>query len=122
MMPKAEQAQQQAMLTKEEAEALKTKLEAERNYFPKEPFKPLRFPKLPHEYEIVCTSKEQFEAMDKYGKGLRKKHPSWKEEKVIRKVFEQFPSVKIKLKTNDESTVSGSSQENTSGDHREDSI
>lgn len=106
------------LLTPEESKQLKEMLEAERSYYPADAFSPLLYRKLPkNEYNIICTSLEQKNRMDVYGKKLRSKHPNWPQDKLMRKVFEEFPSVKIQLKTNHEHRVPGAGEENPSGDN-----
>lgn len=118
MMPREEIVAREAQLSKEESQQLKEMLEAERDFYPKEEFSPLKYRKLPkNEYNIICTSLEQKQRMDAYGKKLRSKHPNWPQDKLMRKVFEEFPSVKIKLKTTNEHRVPGAGEENTSGNN-----
>ena len=105
-------------LSKEEATRLKELLEAERSFYPTEAFSPLMYRKLPqNEYNIICATEDQFKRMNVYGDKLRSKHPNWSQDKLMRKVFEEFPSVKIKLKTNHENGVPGTGEENTSGNN-----
>lgn len=110
---------QEPMLTAEDVSKLKAKLEAEKKplfNFPEGPFSPLHFRTLPKLYEIICTSQEQFYQTEKLGKELKRKHRDWSDEKLMRKIFAQFPSVKIQLKKVDEQSISGAGQEDTSGD------
>lgn len=53
--------------------------------------------KLPESYDIVATD-EQMQAMKAFGMKLRQKHPRWKNDRFMRKVFEKFPTVKIRMK------------------------
>jgi hypothetical protein len=115
------------VLSKAEAEILKNKLMAEKEQreaferqFPEEPFSPLKFTRLPAKYNMICIREGQIIEMETLAKNLRRKHPGWKDEKLMRKVFESFPTVKIQIKK-DEQSIPGTGEETASGDNSEDS-
>lgn len=85
--------------------------------YPKDPFSPLKFLHLPQEYNIHATE-DQYNRMNIAGAKMKKNHPDWPNAKLMRKVFELFPSVKISVK---HESISGAGTEDTSGYQRENS-
>lgn len=84
--------------------------------YPSEPFNPLKFPRLPANYNIHATE-DQYKRMNELGCRFKKNHPKWSNEKLMRKVFEAFPSVKISIAN--EQSLPGTGEENSIGNEEE---
>lgn len=56
---------------------------------------------LPAKYNLVMGDPTIAERMHAFGSKLSAKHPNWKKERIMRKLFEAFPSVRIKILEDD---------------------